>query len=41
MLRESKNLFDVQKIKIDSGQNEALKLSIFGAIGAVTYNFKF
>jgi hypothetical protein len=25
----------------DTGQNEALKLSIFGAIGAVTYNFKF
>jgi outer membrane receptor protein involved in Fe transport len=26
---------------IDTGQNEALKLSIFGVIGAVTYNFKF
>jgi hypothetical protein len=25
----------------DTEQNEALKLSIFGAIGAVTYNFKF
>ena len=26
---------------IDTGQNEALKLSLFGAIGAVSYNFKF
>ena len=26
---------------IDTGQNEALKLSIFGVVGAVTYNFKF
>ena len=26
---------------LETGQNEALKLSIFGAIGAVTYNFKF
>ena len=26
---------------VDTGQNEALKLSIFGVIGAVTYNFKF
>lgn len=25
----------------ETGQNEALKLSIFGAVGAVTYNFKF
>ena len=25
----------------DTGQNEALKLSLFGAIGAVSYNFKF
>lgn len=25
----------------DTGQNEALKLSIFGAIGSITYNFKF
>ena len=24
----------------DTGQNEALKLSIFGAIGSITYNFK-
>ena len=26
---------------VDTGRNEALKLSIFGVIGAVTYNFKF
>lgn len=25
----------------ETGQNEALKLSIFGVVGAVTYNFKF
>ena len=25
----------------DTGQNEAIKLSLFGAIGAVSYNFKF
>lgn len=25
----------------DTGQNEALRLSLFGAIGSVTYNFKF
>jgi hypothetical protein len=25
----------------ETGQNEAVKLSLFGAIGAVTYNFKF
>ena len=33
-------LYHLEKIQ-DTGNNEAVRLSIFGVIPAITYNFKF